>query len=69
MNKPLCKKCGAKHWRFVACADAPAINEIEAVNTVKREAAKVYPQWRRPDGRLAPTTASWSTKPFHAKGN
>ena len=61
MNKPLCKKCGAKHWRFVACDDAPAINEIEAVNAVKREASKVYPQFRRPDGTVAPKTANWST--------
>jgi hypothetical protein len=68
MNKPLCGKCATEHWRFVACADAPTVNEREAANATKREATKVYPQWRKPDGRIAPTTASWSTQPFHTKG-
>ncbi len=61
MNKPLCGKCDTEHWRFVACADAPAVNAREESNAVQRAAALVYPQWRNGEGRLAPATVKWST--------
>jgi hypothetical protein len=61
MDKPLCGKCDTRHWRFVACADAPVVNAREETNAAKREASKVYPEWRNSEGRLAPTSVNWST--------
>lgn len=44
MDKPLCNRCGVKHWRFVACEQADELNAREAANTEQRERAAT-PEW------------------------
>lgn len=41
---PTCSTCGQPHWRFSACAEAPALAAKEIADARERERLKVIPQ-------------------------
>lgn len=49
-DMPTCTKCGASHWRFKPCAEAPALAEKEAADARERERLKVRPELPVPAG-------------------
>jgi hypothetical protein len=57
MDKPECRKCGERHWMFVACAEAEARNELEQENAQAAVAARVIPQHRTKPARSMATVS------------
>lgn len=47
---PTCTKCGAAHWRFSPCAEAPALAAKEQAVARDRERLKVVPEASPPPG-------------------
>lgn len=46
MDKPLCRKCGLEHWRFVKCIEAPHENAYDQAKVEYAEAHRVIPEHR-----------------------
>ena len=65
MAKPVCNKCGAEHWRFVKCADAPAAEARDQQIAAVREQRKVVPIWRTENDRDWAQKDRWASSSFH----
>lgn len=46
MEKPVCRRCGQKHWRFVGCEQVEVVEAREVEKAVAVEKARVIPEFR-----------------------